>query len=743
MSDVLARFGPATQDWFRGAFPRPTDAQIGAWNAISHGKHALVVAPTGSGKTLSAFLWAIDRVFHEKDAAPPQAAGRRRRTDAAASPTRILYISPLKALGVDVERNLRSPLVGIGQSARRLGISVPEVTVGVRSGDTTSSDRRKLVTAPPDILITTPESLYLMLTSQAGQTLAGVHTVIVDEVHAVAATKRGAHLAVSLERLDALRESLNPGGAPAQRIGLSATVRPIDEVARFLGGSAPVEIVAPRSTKAFDMRVIVPVDDMMNPPPPPGSYGVEPSAEEVPADEDWFADPSTGSGTGTARGPRRPEATEMTGSVWPHVEEAIVDRIVKHRSTIVFCNSRRLAERLTARLNEIYSERMGLDLPDPTGSDRARGDDGAGRGHGGRCPRAREGAPRVGLEGAARAGRGGAEVRHPALRRRDEQSRTRHRHGRRRPRHPGGGAAERGVGPAADRAGGPPGRRGEPGGAVPEASQRRAAHRDRHRADARRPDRIHHGAAEPARHPRAADGRRVRGRADRRRRLVRDPQAQCALPRAAPVGVRGDARPARGAVPLRRVRRAATAGHLGPRSRHPHRAAGGAAHRGDQRRDDPRPRTVRRLRRRRDRERPRRRARRGDGLRVARQRRLHPRHDELADRGDHPRSGQCRAGIRAARKGAVLARRRPRPARRAGRGARRVLAGGLDRDSREGRGAPARRGARRQRRRATSSPTSPSSARPPARSPPTARSRSSAAATRSATGASSCIPRTA
>ena len=151
-------------------------------------------------------------------------------TDAAASPTRILYISPLKALGVDVERNLRSPLVGIGQSARRLGIALPEVTVGVRSGDTTSSDRRKLVTAPPDILITTPESLYLMLTSQAGETLKNVHTVIVDEVHAVAATKRGAHLAVSLERLDAILEK------PAQRIGLSATVRPIDEVARFLGG---------------------------------------------------------------------------------------------------------------------------------------------------------------------------------------------------------------------------------------------------------------------------------------------------------------------------------------------------------------------------------------------------------------------------------------------------------------------------------------------------------------------------
>lgn len=353
---MLERFGPATQDWFRGAFPRPTDAQVGAWDAISAGRHALVVAPTGSGKTLSAFLWAIDRLFREKQAAPPADVRRKRGPrDAAPSPTRVLYISPLKALGVDVERNLRSPLVGIGQSARRLGIAVPDVSVGVRSGDTTSSDRRKLVTAPPDILITTPESLYLMLTSQAGETLKNVHTVIVDEVHAVAATKRGAHLAVSLERLDALLDK------PAQRIGLSATVRPIDEVARFLGGAAPVDIVAPRATKAFDMRVIVPVDDMLNPPPPPGAAEPDPADLEDAPDEDWFAD---GSSPGGGRR-RRPEATEMTGSVWPHVEEAIVDRIVQHRSTIVFCNSRRLAERLTARLNEIYSERLGLELPDP------------------------------------------------------------------------------------------------------------------------------------------------------------------------------------------------------------------------------------------------------------------------------------------------------------------------------------------------------------------------------------------
>lgn len=352
---MLGRFGPATQDWFRSAFAQPTSAQAGAWAAISAGRHALVVAPTGSGKTLSAFLWAIDRIFHDKqntrsharDAAsdpadgdePPVAARERPRGKAREPRTRVLYVSPLKALGVDVERNLRSPLVGIDQSARRLGLRVPEVTVGVRSGDTPAADRRKLVADPPDILITTPESLYLMLTSQAAETLRGVHTVIVDEVHAVAATKRGAHLAVSLERLDALLER------PAQRIGLSATVRPIDEVARFLGGAAPVEVVAPRATKAFDLKVVVPLPDLANPPPPPDAPG-----EEKDADGDWY------------------ETTPpATGSVWPHVEEAIVDRVLAHRSTIVFANSRRLAERLTGRLNEIYAERLeaGHDLDTP------------------------------------------------------------------------------------------------------------------------------------------------------------------------------------------------------------------------------------------------------------------------------------------------------------------------------------------------------------------------------------------
>ena len=356
MADALAKFTPATQDWFRGAFTAPTSAQEGAWNAISAGRSALVVAPTGSGKTLSAFLWAIDRVFRERASQPDaeDSGGKRRRPKKDEPPrTRILYISPLKALGVDVERNLRSPLVGIGQAARRLGVPSPEITVGVRSGDTPSNERQRLVRDPPDILITTPESLYLMLTSQAGQTLRGVHTIIVDEVHAVAATKRGAHLAVSLERLDDLRRG--DGHEPAQRIGLSATVRPIDEVARFLGGAAPVDIVAPRATKTFDLRVTVPIDDLLNPPPPPGTVVDDSEAAEVPSD-------ATGDDNGDWFDSRVP-SQEVTGSVWPHVEEAIVDRILENRSTIVFANSRRLAERLTGRLNEIYTERLGLDLP--------------------------------------------------------------------------------------------------------------------------------------------------------------------------------------------------------------------------------------------------------------------------------------------------------------------------------------------------------------------------------------------
>ena len=299
----LEQFSAPTRAWFEAAFAAPTEAQTGAWNAISADRHALVVAPTGSGKTLSAFLWALDRLFTEGPA-----TGKAR--------TRVLYVSPLKALAVDVERNLRAPLAGIRQTAQRMGAELPEISVGLRSGDTTPADRRRLQTRPPDILITTPESLFLMLTSQARETLHGVETVIIDEVHAVAGTKRGAHLALSLERLDALLPR------PAQRIGLSATVRPIEEVARFLGGANPVEVVAPSSTKQWDLQVVVPVADLG-------------ALDEASTDDD----------------PRR-------GSLWPHIEERVVDLIEAHRSTIVFANSRRLAERLTARLNAVHAERL-------------------------------------------------------------------------------------------------------------------------------------------------------------------------------------------------------------------------------------------------------------------------------------------------------------------------------------------------------------------------------------------------
>ncbi|MFI7587632.1 DEAD/DEAH box helicase [Spongisporangium articulatum] len=350
---VLERFSPATRAWFEGAFVAPTAAQAGAWNAVADGRHALVVAPTGSGKTLAAFLWALDKL-----AASPTPAERGKRC-------RVLYVSPLKALAVDVERNLRAPLAGIRQAAGRLGVAVPDVRVGVRSGDTPPEERRAFTRTPPDVLITTPESLFLILTSQAREMLAGVETVILDEVHAMAGSKRGAHLALSLERLDAMLE------APAQRVGLSATVRPVEEVARWLSGDAQrVSIVQPPSAKEFDLQVVVPVPDMTEldaamPGVPGAGSGMRP---DLPEDFDPDNEPYTPAGPGFA-----PDA-DLTGaaagalrspSIWPHVEERVVDLVARHHSTLVFANSRRLAERLTARLNELWEERTtGEELPD-------------------------------------------------------------------------------------------------------------------------------------------------------------------------------------------------------------------------------------------------------------------------------------------------------------------------------------------------------------------------------------------
>ncbi|WP_328384113.1 DEAD/DEAH box helicase [Streptomyces sp. NBC_00400] len=326
---ALDSFSPATRGWFAGAFSAPTAAQEGAWRAIGAGSDVLVVAPTGSGKTLAAFLASLDALA---STAPPAEPKKR---------CRVLYVSPMKALAVDVERNLRSPLTGIRQESVRLGLPEPDLKVAIRSGDTPPAERRSIASRPPDILITTPESLFLMLTSSAREALAGVETVIVDEVHAVAGTKRGAHLALSLERLDELLDR------PARRIGLSATVRPVEEVARYLSPRRRVEIVQPPSGKRFDLSVVVPVEDM-------GELGGSPVQEGD---------------------------TGEKPSIWPQVEEKIADLVQAHRSTIVFANSRRLAERLCNRLNEIaYERQTGEALPEHHSPAQLMAEAGAARG---------------------------------------------------------------------------------------------------------------------------------------------------------------------------------------------------------------------------------------------------------------------------------------------------------------------------------------------------------------------------
>src|SRR5437879_4641296 len=274
---ALDAFAEGRRSWFERTFEAPTPAQELGWPAIAAGGHVLIQAPTGSGKTLAAFLYGIDRL-----------------TAAPGEGLRLLYVSPLKALNYDVERNLRGPLAGLRS----------ELSVAVRTGDTPQKERAAMLRKPPDILITTPESLYLLLTSQGREMLKSVETLILDEVHAVAGTKRGAHMALSVERLDRLTEE------PVQRIGLSATQRPMEEIGRFVSGGRPIELVDAGRAKELDLRVVVPLEDMTV--PEEGSYN----------------------------------------SIWPSIHPELLRLVESHRSTLVFVNNRRLAERLALRLHE-------------------------------------------------------------------------------------------------------------------------------------------------------------------------------------------------------------------------------------------------------------------------------------------------------------------------------------------------------------------------------------------------------
>ena len=339
---ALELFHPAVRDWFEAVFPAPTRPQVAGWPAIARNESTLILAPTGTGKTLAAFLWCINRIMFS----PVPAESQR---------CRVVYISPIKALAVDVERNLRAPLVGIAQAAQRRATDFHQPAISIRTGDTPPNERARFQRHPADILITTPESLYLVLTSNARDALRSVEVVVIDEIHAIVPTKRGSHLALSIERLEHLV------GRPLQRIGLSATQRPLEEVARFLGGAdhsrknissepqtsdvaeealsefesaafapvyRPVTIVDAGEPKRLDLRVEVPVEDMAR-------------LGEL---DELLSGPAS-------QGPVR-------RSIWSAIHPKLLEQIRAHRSTLIFVNSRRLAERISGAVNELAGETL-------------------------------------------------------------------------------------------------------------------------------------------------------------------------------------------------------------------------------------------------------------------------------------------------------------------------------------------------------------------------------------------------